>query len=227
MIDREALEKAMWAYAPHTSGQPDRDRLSAAITAYLTHAGEGAVPVGWQLVPVAMTADMVLAAHRQIDWCRNDQNTHRPTHESQTEHGGTSCEDDLRDAWRDALAAAPPPPRQDGAREGEATPIGYLVEAWGTWGGTIWPEIDAFEMRDRGHSIRAVYGTPPAPDEAVEAFKERLEEMLDCHHGMMPPDMMGIEHVSWGRGATSGWDRAISRMLDFLRARSRRDVGAA
>jgi len=36
MIDREALEKAMWAYAPHTSGQPDRDRLSAAITAYLT-----------------------------------------------------------------------------------------------------------------------------------------------------------------------------------------------
>lgn len=34
--------------------------------------------------------------HRQIDWCRNNENTYEPEHPSQ---GATTCAQNLRDAW--------------------------------------------------------------------------------------------------------------------------------
>lgn len=58
------------------------------------------------LVPREPTEAMIVAGHREIDWCRNDQNTHRPGHPSQTEGGGSSCGDDVRDAYRAMIAAA-------------------------------------------------------------------------------------------------------------------------
>jgi hypothetical protein len=50
---------------------------------------------------------MIHAGHHQIDWCRNDQATHLPEHPSQTDNGvGTTCKQDICDAWSAMLAAS-------------------------------------------------------------------------------------------------------------------------
>lgn len=79
-----------------------------------------AVPEGMQLVPKDPTPEMILAGHQQIDWCRDGQNTQWPVHSSQVAvldkqgndtglNAGTTCEQDLTDAYRAMLAVAPHP----------------------------------------------------------------------------------------------------------------------
>jgi hypothetical protein len=63
------------------------------------------------VVPVEPTPEMIRAGHHQIDWCRDKQNTSEPDHPSQKETiggeaTGTSCADDVRDAYRAMLKAA-------------------------------------------------------------------------------------------------------------------------
>lgn len=54
------------------------------------------------------TPEMILAGHRQIDWCRDSQNTYLPEHPSQHPEGvGSSCGEDVADAFRAMLAASP------------------------------------------------------------------------------------------------------------------------
>lgn len=85
-----------------------------AIAAWNRRAAP-AVPDGWKLVPEEATEEMIAEGHRHIDWCRNDQNTHRPYHPSQRPGGvGSDCGEDVQDAYRAMLAAAPPPPVQQG-----------------------------------------------------------------------------------------------------------------
>lgn len=78
----------------------------------------------WVMVPREPTEAMIVAGHKQIDWCRNDQNTHRPGHPSQKPDGvGSDCGEDVADAWRAMLAASPPLPAGEYARGIEdATP---------------------------------------------------------------------------------------------------------
>lgn len=79
----------------------------ARIRSALTHPAP-AVREGWKLVPVEPTESMIEAGHAQIDWCRDDQDTHRPGHLSQKPEGvGTDCGEDIRDARATMLAAAP------------------------------------------------------------------------------------------------------------------------
>lgn len=73
-----------------------------------------AQPSGFALVPVEPTDAMLAAGHRNIDWCRDDQNTNTNDHPSQTDLGGTSCKTDLRDAYTAMLTAAPAPIEQEG-----------------------------------------------------------------------------------------------------------------
>lgn len=78
----------------------------ARIRSALTHPP--ATREGWVLVPVEPTEEMIVDGHKQIDWCRNDQNTHRPGHPSQKPDGvGSDCGEDIRDAWAAMLTAAP------------------------------------------------------------------------------------------------------------------------
>ena len=74
------------------------------------------VPAGWQFVPKEPTDAMLMAGHRCIDWCRDGQNTYDNEDLSQTEvkideivigNAGTTCKQDLIDAWQAMLAAAP------------------------------------------------------------------------------------------------------------------------
>lgn len=67
-------------------------------------------------VPREPTRAMLEAGHQQIDWSRSDVNTNTMDHPSQTEvwidgkvvaHAGSTCEEDLRDAWAAMIAAAP------------------------------------------------------------------------------------------------------------------------
>lgn len=67
------------------------------------------------LVPVKPTPEMLLAGHHKIDWCRDGQKTNVMEDPSQVEvisgHTiGTTCKQDLADAWEAMLAAAPPAP---------------------------------------------------------------------------------------------------------------------
>ena len=65
-------------------------------------------PDGYRVVPVEPTEEMLAAGHREIDWCRNNQNTHTNDHPTQTRGGiGTTCKQDLIDAWGAMLAASP------------------------------------------------------------------------------------------------------------------------
>jgi len=71
----------------------------------------------WVAVPKRPTETMVLAGHRQIDWCRSDQATCNPDDPSQRPEGvGSSCGEDIADAYRAMLAAAQP--RRDAMAEG-------------------------------------------------------------------------------------------------------------
>lgn len=54
-MDDRALQLAMEAYHPSTTGQPDRDRLARAITAYLAALSPGSTgsAEGWQDISTA------------------------------------------------------------------------------------------------------------------------------------------------------------------------------
>lgn len=70
-------------------------------------------PDGWVMVPKEPTPEMIFNGHHQIDWCRNDQNTHEVEHPSQTADGiGTTCGQDILDAWRAMLSAVPAAPTE-------------------------------------------------------------------------------------------------------------------
>jgi hypothetical protein len=73
----------------------------------------------WKMLPWPPTDEMLVLAHHLIDWCRNDQNTYLPEDESQTivvldgvviGHAGTTCKQDLEDAYAAMWKAAPTPP---------------------------------------------------------------------------------------------------------------------
>jgi hypothetical protein len=61
---------------------------------------------GYALVPIEPAEILIKAMHREIDWCRDDQNTYHLEHESQIEGSGTSCKEDLIDAYKAMIAAA-------------------------------------------------------------------------------------------------------------------------
>lgn len=63
---------------------------------------------GFAVVPVEPTDVMLKEGHRQIDWCRNHQNTATFDHPSQNEYGETNCREDLIDAYKAMLEAAKP-----------------------------------------------------------------------------------------------------------------------
>ena len=60
----------------------------------------------------SLPSEAVVEAHKRIDWCRNDQNTHRPEHPSQ--RPGSSCAEDIQDAWGAALRALAQGGQDDG-----------------------------------------------------------------------------------------------------------------
>lgn len=67
-----------------------------------------AIPTPAQAAKVLLAAGplptmAVEAAHNEIDWCRDNQNTRVSDHPSQ--RPGTSCAEDIQDAWRAALRA--------------------------------------------------------------------------------------------------------------------------
>lgn len=83
-------------------GMKELDTILAALRA---------IAPGGPLVvmPRELTKEMIWAAHQEIDWCRNTQNTAYPRHETQKENIGgepigTFCEDDIRDAYRAMIA---------------------------------------------------------------------------------------------------------------------------
>jgi hypothetical protein len=61
---------------------------------------------GYAMVPIEPAEILIKAMHREIDWCRDDQNTYHLEHESQIEGSGTSCKEDLIDAYKAMIAAA-------------------------------------------------------------------------------------------------------------------------
>ena len=70
---------------------------------------------GWRLVPVEPTTRMISRGHHRIDFDRSCQSTFDPYDESQ--RGGlkigSTCAEDLREAYQAMLAAAPKPLRRD------------------------------------------------------------------------------------------------------------------
>lgn len=89
------------SWSHHTMAD-QRERFTritrAAISAYLgdTHVD----------VPREPTEKMIYVMHHQIDWCRDDQDTHVPEHPSQTDNGiGTTCKQDICDAYEAAISA--------------------------------------------------------------------------------------------------------------------------
>lgn len=65
------------------------------------------------VVPREPTEAMIFAMHHQIDWCRDDQNTYALEHTSQTDNGiGTTCKQDILDAYRAMISAAPLPQKE-------------------------------------------------------------------------------------------------------------------
>lgn len=92
----------------------DVHAAGAALTAAAPHMRAGpVVPEGWRMVPVEPTEEMLRAGHRQIDWCRDGQDT-RFGEPLRGPIVGTTCKQDLLDAWSDMLSAAPTPPNQGG-----------------------------------------------------------------------------------------------------------------
>lgn len=112
MHDVHAAGAALEAAAPHFRAAP-------------------VVPEGWRLVPVVPTEEMLRAGHQQIDWCRDGQDT-RFGEPLRGPIVGTTCKQDLLDAWSDMLSAAPTPPREGGemAKSGDIvsfTPAGVTI----------------------------------------------------------------------------------------------------
>jgi hypothetical protein len=71
--------------------------------------GAIAVPQGWRLVPIEPTAKMISRGHHRIDFDRSQQNTFDPNDEKQRGEfqAGTTCGEDVREAYQAMLAAAP------------------------------------------------------------------------------------------------------------------------
>lgn len=67
------------------------------------------VPRGWRLVPVEPTDKMIYRGHHRIDFDRSAQNTFDPHDENQRGalRTGTTCAEDMREAYQAMLAAAP------------------------------------------------------------------------------------------------------------------------
>jgi hypothetical protein len=68
-----------------------------------------AVPQGWRLVPIEPTAKMISRGHHRIDFDRSQQDTFDPNDEKQRGEfqAGTTCGEDVREAYQAMLAAAP------------------------------------------------------------------------------------------------------------------------
>lgn len=87
-----------WSLQTKSHKEPYFLDAHAAISAYLgdTHVD----------VPREPTEKMIYVMHHQIDWCRDDQDTHVPEHPSQTDNGiGTTCKQDICDAYKAAISA--------------------------------------------------------------------------------------------------------------------------
>lgn len=72
-------------------------------------AWQSRCPEGYSVVPNEPTEEMLTKAHQEIDWVRTDQNTYLNNHPSQIDDGSTSCKEDMQDAYRALLSAAPQP----------------------------------------------------------------------------------------------------------------------
>ena len=109
-----SLDRATPAIMLPEESNVESRKLLSSRPLYLRPAPK--VPAGWQLVPKEPTDAMLMAGHRCIDWCRDGQNTYDNEDVSQTEvkideivigNAGTTCKQDLIDAWQAMLAAAP------------------------------------------------------------------------------------------------------------------------
>ncbi len=67
------------------------------------------VPRGWRLVPIEPTEKMIYRGHHRIDFDRSVQNTFDPHDENQrgSLRTGTTCAEDVREAYQAMLGAAP------------------------------------------------------------------------------------------------------------------------
>lgn len=70
------------------------------------------LPPGWRLVPQEPTDEMLLTGHHRIDFDRSDQCTFDPFDEAQrgATQTGSTCAEDLREAYQSMLDKAPEPP---------------------------------------------------------------------------------------------------------------------
>lgn len=106
LLPRVEHRKAMMTAHGHDMAAPfDAAQLNVLIAALRAIAPGGPLVV----MPRELTKEMIWAAHQEIDWCRNTQNTAYPRHETQKENIGgepigTFCEDDIRDAYRAMIA---------------------------------------------------------------------------------------------------------------------------
>lgn len=64
------------------------------------------------LEAMPLARHVVEEMHKQIDWCRNHQITNEISHPSQLD-GGTTCAEDIQDAWEAALRALAKEPSHD------------------------------------------------------------------------------------------------------------------
>lgn len=245
MIDERAVN-----IAGNKLGYP-RAVIEKIVTAYLTYAGEGAVPVGWQLVPTkhAGSDGAILAG---LTWEMHDAfwGAYKLSIEKHGSFESTNA------GYNAMLAAAPPHPRQDGAREGEARveevecisyERGYREPAEPIWRVLIGPEGQevCFDFDDRRDADRLceilnTRTTPPAPDEAVEAepkvYRKHTRPAREMTDEQIAAEITELE-AKWDdfranceghSGSPGEW---IVERLDELdtaqkrRARSRRDVG--
>lgn len=96
----EALERLIRC-APEPLHVSKGHILQAALTTISAYLGDTHVDV-----PREPTEKMIYVMHHQIDWCRDDQDTHVPEHPSQTDNGiGTTCKQDICDAYEAAISA--------------------------------------------------------------------------------------------------------------------------
>ena len=71
--------------------------------------GDYRVPRGWRLVPIEPTDKMIYRGHHRVDFDRSAQNTFDPHDENQRGalRTGSTCAEDLREAYQAMLGAAP------------------------------------------------------------------------------------------------------------------------
>ena len=114
--DRDLIERVLGVSAfnaPHTMYSfEDVEALPAAARAEAAPvvSAPSSPGDGWVMVPREPTDEMLLKGHHQIDWGRDDQPTNTNDDPLQKPGGvGTTCKEDLRDAYRAMLSAAPSP----------------------------------------------------------------------------------------------------------------------